>query len=69
MQKIEKHPSSFRFRNEVMEKLDKIREYHQKHVDNETYGNDRLLSKRMILQGLIETEYFKMVQEGLIKDE
>lgn len=70
VQKILKHPSSFRFRPDVVEKLDKIREYHQGIIDSNVYGNESLLiSNRAVLQGLIEKEFFEMVQEGLITEE
>lgn len=66
--KILKHPTSFRFRPNVVEKLDKIREYHQGIVDSAFHGGDTLISNREVLEGMIEQEYFKMVQDGLIKE-
>jgi hypothetical protein len=67
--KILKHPTSFKFRPDVMDKLEKIREYHQKIIDSAIYGSDStIISNRAVVQGMIEKEYFDMVQEGLIKE-
>lgn len=69
MDKIMKHPTSFRFRPDVVDKLEKLREYHQSMIDSAFYSSDSTyISNRAVLEGIIEQEYFKMVQEGLIKE-
>jgi hypothetical protein len=67
--KILKHPTSFRFRPDVVDKLEKIREYHQRIIDTSIHGSDStIISNRAVVQGIIEKEYFDMVQDGLIKE-
>ena len=65
----EKKPLTFRLKKPVIEKLEKIREYHQG-VVSEAFlkDNSLVLSKTAIIEGMIEQMYFEMVQDGQIKE-
>lgn len=60
-------PTSFRLRKEVIEKLEKIRQWHKKDIQGSIIS-EYPFTKTMVVEGLIETTYFQMVQDGQIKE-
>jgi hypothetical protein len=67
MGKIEKHHTSFRFKHEIMEMLEKIRIYEQSEIDNK-FDTDWTLSNRHIIENLIKEHYQDLVMAGAIQE-
>ena len=57
-------PTSFRFKPSVTEKLERLRDYHQKSL----FGDLRV-SNTVVVEEMIERTYENYVREGKIKEQ
>lgn len=66
---LKKRATSFRLSEPVLEKLERIRAYHQGMINEAFIKDDSLvLSKTAIIEGMIEQMYLVMVQDRQIKE-
>jgi hypothetical protein len=59
--------TNFRLSPEILDMLEKIREYHQGQ-NEKAFIKPQPLTKTLIVEGIIEMYYRKMVRNGQIKD-